>query len=360
MSHPDLDRLTAWVHELLEPLEAAELTSHLSECATCREAADRLGEEARALTAEIAPEDRLNALKESLIRRAESASVASPRSRSRGLFWQIPLAAAVLVGLVAVLASPGPRHSLVSGRVALEDGHEVSAPTDFMGSKSWRLRAVDRASVRLSDRSTVDLQPGSWIGLEARGERGVQAQLASGEAVFVVAPEPRRLTVCSPSGRVESNDGKFSVKIVFENQEGGTPMKGMMAGALVTVLAGSASLANAQGTASVESGQAAVLAMSEAPLFLASPQDADALLKRLEQLAARVAKLEDEVGRLEAKNKQLKEQLKSNGVGGAWFGGGGPGGAVRVIQSPGSTAPGQPVIIELEERLEKANPNKDK
>ena len=121
-----------------------------------------------------------------------------------------------------------------------------------------------------------------------------------------------------------------------------------------------ASLANAQGTASVESGQAAVLAMSEAPLFLASPQDADALLKRLEQLAARVAKLEDEVGRLEAKNKQLKEQLKSNGVGGAWFGGGGPGGAVRVIQSPGSTAPGQPVIIELEERLEKANPNKDK
>lgn len=123
-------------------------------------------------------------------------------------------------------------------------------------------------------------------------------------------------------------------------------MKGMIAGALVTVLAGSASLANAQGTASVEPGRAAVLARTEAPLLLAAPQDAEALLKRLEQLAARVAKLEEEIGRLEARNKQLKEQLKSNAAGGGvWFGGNGAGGA-RVIQ-PG---PGSSVILELDER----------
>ena len=131
-------------------------------------------------------------------------------------------------------------------------------------------------------------------------------------------------------------------------------MKGMIAGALVTVLAGSASLANAQGTASVEPGQAAVLAASEAPLFLASPQDAEALLKRLEQLAARVAKLEDEIGRLEARNKQLKEQIKSGAAGGVWFGG--AGGGVRVIQG-GVGAPGARLVIE--EDLNESNPKRE-
>jgi hypothetical protein len=355
MIHPDIDRLTAWVHELLEPEDVAPLAAHVSECADCREKSECLRREARVLAAEIAPKRRLADLKERLMRSAEKTSPPAASRRNRGLLWQIPLAAAVLVGLIAILASPGPRHSLVAGRVALEDGQEVAAPTDLTGLKSWRLQAVEKASVRLSDRTTVHLQPGSWIGLEARGERGVQAQLASGEAKFVVAPEPRRLTVCSPSGRVESNDGTFVMKIVVDDQ-GGTSMKGMIAGALVTVLAGSASLANAQGTASIGQGHAAVLATSEAPLLLASPQDADALLKRLEQLAARVAKLEDEIGRLETKNKQLKEQLKAGG--GAWFGG--PGGGVRVNLAPGSAAPGQPVIIEREDRNETTNPKKDK
>lgn len=336
MNHPDLDRLTAWVHELLEPAEARPLEDHAAECAECRDLVERLHEEARALAAEIAPEPRLSALKQALLQ--------PPRPRSRGLLWQIPLAAAVLFGLLAVLLWPGPRHRLTAGRVALEDGREVAAPVDFAGSKSWNLRAVDRASVRLSEGSTVELQPGSWIGLEAGGERGVQARLATGAAAFSVSPDPRRLTVCSAAGRIESNDGKFTVKIVFED-EGGTPMKGMIAGALVTVLAGSASLANAQGTASVEPGRAAVLARTEAPLLLAAPQDAEALLKRLEQLAARVSKLEDEIGRLETRNKQLKEQLKSNAAGGGvWVGGNGAGGA-RVIHSPGSS-----VILELDER----------
>jgi len=339
MNHPDLDRLTAWVHELLEPAEARPLEDHAAECAECRDLVERLHEEARALAAEIAPEHRLSALKQTLLQ--------APRPRSRGLLWQIPLAAAVLFGLLTVLLSPGPRHSLTAGRVALEDGREVAAPVDFAGSKSWNLRAVDRASLRLSEGSTVDLEPGSRLGLEALGERGVQARLATGAAAFVVAPEPRRLIVCSAAGRIESNDGKFTVRIVFED-EGGTPMKGMIAGALVTVLAGSASLANAQGTASVEPGRAAVLARTEAPLLLAAPQDAEALLKKLEQLAARVAKLEEEIGRLETRNKQLKDQLKGNAPGGVWFGGAGGTGGVRVIQN-GNPAPGSSVILELDE-----------
>ena len=131
-------------------------------------------------------------------------------------------------------------------------------------------------------------------------------------------------------------------------------MKGLIAGALVTVLAGSATLSNAEGNASAGPGQAAVLARAEAPLLVAAPQDAEALLKKLEQLAARVAKLEEEIGRLETKNKQLKEQLKANAPGGVWFGGpGASGGGLRVVQGA-NPAPGSSVIIELDEnRVEK-------
>lgn len=126
-------------------------------------------------------------------------------------------------------------------------------------------------------------------------------------------------------------------------------MKGMIAGALVTVLAGSVSLSNAEGNASAGPGQSAVLARTQVPLLVAAPQDAEALLKKLEQLAARVAKLEEEIGRLETRNKQLKEQLKGNAPGGGvWFGGAGGTGGVRVTQN-GNPAPGSSVIIELDE-----------
>ena len=47
-----------------------------------------------------------------------------------------------------------------------------------------------------------------------------------------------------------------------------------------------------------------------ASMLFAAPQDRQ--LQRLEQLAARVAKLEDEITRLEERNKQLKAQLASN------------------------------------------------
>jgi hypothetical protein len=47
-----------------------------------------------------------------------------------------------------------------------------------------------------------------------------------------------------------------------------------------------------------------------ASMLFAAPQDRQ--LQRLEQLAARVAKLEDEITRLEERNKQLRAQLASN------------------------------------------------
>jgi len=345
MSHPDLDRLTAWVHELLEPADAAGIAGHVAGCADCREEVDRLRDEAQAVASAIGSRERLDALKE----RLRCAAGEPPRPRNLGLFWQVPLAAAVLIGLVTVFLAPRPSHTLTAGRLALEDGREVSAPLDLAASKPWRLRAIEKSSVRLSDRSTIELGAGTRFGLEGSGERGVQAELASGEAMFVVAADPRRLAVRAPAGRIESGDGTFSVKIVFE-EEGGSPMKGMIAGALVTVLAGSASVSNAQGQASVGPGRSMVLAAAEAPLLVASPQDAEALLKRLEQLAARVAKLEDELTRLETRNKQLREQLKSGGGAFGWSSNP-AGGGVRVIQGGPGAAPGQPVIIELEEKL---------
>jgi hypothetical protein len=352
MTHPDSDRLTAWVHELVEPADAVGIADHVAECADCREEVDRLREEAQAVLSAIAPRERLDALKERLLREAGGPA----RRRVGGLSWQVPLAAAVLVGLVTVFLAPGPRHTVTAGRVELEDGHAVSAPLDLARSKSWSLRAVERSSVRLSDRSTVDLGAGAQMRLEGSGERGVQAELTSGEAAFTVAPGPRLLRVAAPAGWVESGDGKFTVRIVSED-EGGIPMKRMTAGALVIAFAGSVSVSNAQGRAPVEPGHAMVLAAAEAPLRVASPQDAEALLKRLEQLAARVAKLEDELTRLEARNTQLKDQLKAGGGGFGW-GVNGAGGGVRVLQgAPGAAAPGSPIIIELEEqRNELKNP----
>jgi len=361
MTHPDLDRLTSWVHGFLESADAAGVEEHVSSCGECRETVDDLREEARLLSREMASPERLAALKAGLLRGAAG------RRPSRGLLWQVPVAAAVLIGLVGVLLSPGSRHSLVDGRVALEDGRVVSAPMDLAASQSWQLRAVDKASVRMSDRSTVDLGAGARISLTPGGARGVLPALAAGEATFSVVPDSRRLSIVSPAGRVEAADGKFFVKIVLE-EEGGDPMKNALAGAIVTVFAGSISLSNANGSVEAQPGQSAVLARAEAPLFLAAPQDRqEELLRRLEQLAARVAKLEDEVTRLEEKNKQLKQQLTANAPGSAvWSANPGQSiGGPRIIQAGAGGAPGATVIIETQEGDEKKperknDPSKEK
>jgi hypothetical protein len=137
-------------------------------------------------------------------------------------------------------------------------------------------------------------------------------------------------------------------------------MKSVLAGAIVTVFAGSISLSNANGTVEARPGQSAVLARAEAPLFLAAPQDKqEELLRRLEELAARVAKLEGEIAQLEQKNKQLKLQLSSNaGPGGAvWTTNPGQAGGVRVIQSGPGGAAGSTIIIE-ENKVELKTPEK--
>jgi hypothetical protein len=354
MTHPDRDGLTAWVHGFADP----DVDAHLSGCPECRSAAGALQEEARVLSREIGDPGRLAALKAGLLQ------AAGRRRPLRGLLWQIPVAAAALIGLVGVLLFPASRHRVLDGRVALEDGRVVEAPVELAASQSWQLQAVGAASVRLSDRSTVDLSPGARISLAPNGARGVRADLASGEAAFVVTPDRARLTVCSPAGRVEAADGKFSMRIVFE--DGGTPVNKTLAGAIVTVFAGSISLSNANGTVEAATGQSAVLAAAEAPLFLAAPQDKqEELLRRLEQLAAKVARLEEEVVRLEKQNATLKAQFGSNAPGGAvWTNGGGTwttnpqGGGVRVV---GSGAAGGTVIIEEGVRIEKkADPNKEK
>jgi len=350
MSHPDLDRLTSWVHGLGDE----NLEPHVASCPSCRDTADALREEAALLAREIGSPERLAALKAGLLQHAGGR-----RRPVRGLLWQIPVAAAVLIGLIAVLLSPGGRHRITDGRVALEDGSVVTAPVELAAAKPWQLRAVEPARLRMSDQSTVELAAGSSLSISPGGRRGVQASLSSGRATFTVAPDPKRLIVCSPAGRVEAADGKFDVRIVAQDS-GGTPMKSVLAGAIVTVFAGSISLSNAQGTVEAQPGQSAVLARAEAPLLLAAPQDKqEELLRRLEQLAARVAKLEEEVVQLEQKNKQLKVQLTSNAPGGGVWSGAAGGSGVRVIQSGPGGAPGSTIIIE-EGKTERKNPAPEK
>jgi hypothetical protein len=127
----------------------------------------------------------------------------------------------------------------------------------------------------------------------------------------------------------------------------------MVSGIVVAVVAGSAALSNAQGAVEVQVGRAAVMSAAEAPLLVGAPQDdAESLLRRLEQLAASVAKLEQEIARLEERNAKLKEQLRSNAPGGGvWFNGAGaPGGGVRVVTS---TNPGTEATIIIEEKKDK-------
>jgi ferric-dicitrate binding protein FerR (iron transport regulator) len=350
MTHPDLGRLTAWVHGF----DDAEADAHVGACPECREVVAGLREEARLLSREVANPERLAALKAGLLQQASGK-----RRPVRGLLWQIPVAAAVLFGLVAVLLLPGDRHKLTDGRVALEDGRVVAAPVELAASESWQIRAVGGARVRMSDRSTVELAAGARISFAPGGGRGVQASLSSGRATFVVAPDARRLIVCSPDGRVEAAGGKFDLKIVAR-EEGGTPVKNVLAGAIVTVFAGSISLSNANGTIDAQPGQVAVLARAEAPLFLAAPQDKqEELLRRLEQLAARVAKLEDEVASLEKKNAQLKTQLATGTA--IWASPGGANGTFRYIQG-GAGAGGGAVIIQEggELKIERKDPNQEK
>lgn len=325
MIHPDLDRWTAYVHGVLDASETFPLEGHLAGCAECRETVGDLQEEARILTREIASPLRLSALKARILEAAEG------RRPGRSVMGQIPVAAALLVGLAAALLAPGARHHLTDGRVVLEDGKVLSAPATLDGVRSWEMTAVAKARFRLADRTEVDLQPGSRMSLAPAGPRGVEANLRTGEAKFSVAQAPKRLVIHSPAGSLEAADGTIEFKIV-DREEGGNPMNRRIAGALVTVLAGSVSLSTSGGTAEAQAGQSVALVQAQKPVPLGGTQDSqETLLVRLEELAARVAKLEVEIAGLEAKNKELKASLQG-----------------RPSPAPGG-APGQPATVWFDE-----------
>ncbi len=125
-------------------------------------------------------------------------------------------------------------------------------------------------------------------------------------------------------------------------------MNGMLTGVVVTVLAGSVGLYNAHGAIEAESGRTAVLAPSQAPLFVAQ-DDPETLLRRLEALAAAISRIEAEISKLEAFNAKLKTQLK-NGVDGnrkVYFGGsGGRAAGFRVLKKGGNTLQVETVILQ--------------
>lgn len=270
--------------------------------------------------------------------------IRSGRTRRSGWirehYLQAAMAAALLIVVVGFLGFPANSdHVLEGGRAWFEGGRELQRGERLRASEPWALRISESASFRLADGSTVELGPGSALALLPRGRRGADVQLGAGRARVVVAPNQERLRVSSSAGWVESAGGSFELRVSSEREEGetmrkgGPPLKAMITAAVVTVLAGSASVGNAQGTLAAEPGSAAVLTAAEPPLIVAQAQDAEALLKRLEELSAAVAKLQEKVQSLEARNKHLKDQL--NGAGGA-PGAVPPGG----VPAPGAVPPG--------------------
>ena len=125
-------------------------------------------------------------------------------------------------------------------------------------------------------------------------------------------------------------------------------MEALITGAFAILLAGSASSGIDGAAGSFDPARLPGAARAEVRVIEASMQDAEALLKRFEQLAARLARLEEEVGRLETRNKLLTEQLKGGVAGSVGAGGGGapgstvlPADSVRNNPGPGSALPGQ-------------------
>ena len=339
MTHLPPDRLTAWVHDLLDPEEGEPVEAHVRGCAECRVRAEAVRGEARVLASALADPARLEALKKSLVKRATAA----PRRIRLGALWQIPAAAAVLFALVVTLALPSPAAvELVDGRVRMEPGdREWVAPAVLPADAVREVRALEASTIRLASRFTVELEPEARIGLAP----GPAADVRAGRIRFTVTGSGGPVVVRSGAGRLESAGGRFELNVIEKN-EGGTKMKGMLTGVVVTVLAGSVGMSNAHGTVEAESGRVVVLAPSQAPLFV-SQDDPETLLRRLEQLAAAIARLEAEISRLETRNAQLKASLKNGtaGQGRAYFGGGAGSASGWVLQS-GDTNRVKTVIIE--------------
>ncbi len=121
-------------------------------------------------------------------------------------------------------------------------------------------------------------------------------------------------------------------------------MKGAISGVLVSVLAGSVAIGNTNGKAEAAVGQVAMLAASQAPLLVARPQDdAEALLRRIEELSDRIARLEEEIARLESRNAALRRQVNAN-AGGAVFSGQG-GLNPKVVTLTNGNAGGVTIIV---------------
>ena len=266
--------------------------------------------------------------------------------------WQAALTATFMVALAGFLGFPsGSDHVLEGGRAWLEGGRELRRGERLSASEPWALRTSESASLRLADGTAVELGPGSTLSLQPSRRREAEVGLGAGRARITVPPGQGRRRVSSPAGWVESAGGAFELNVMSEREDlkpimkGEQPMKGMITAAVVTVLAGSASVGNAQGTFLAGPGTSAVLPAAEAPLVVADAQDAEALLKRLEELSAALAKLEEKVQHLEARNKQLKDQLNGAGAApGAVPPGGVPApGAVPPggVPAPGAVPPGQ-------------------
>lgn len=154
-------------------------------------------------------------------------------------------------------------------------------PEAIEGQRAVDIDAIANEVVRLAERATITLEPGTVIDWTmTRGGERVRIQQRAGAARYEVA-SGGRFEVATPAGRVSVRGTSFRVALRPANEE--TTMKprsksAAVAGcaAIVTVYGGWLLLSNDAGQAAARAGQEATMHAGRAPLVRRAPRRAPA------------------------------------------------------------------------------------
>jgi hypothetical protein len=198
-------RLAALVDGQLTAPETARANAHLSKCARCRAARDRVhvgratvGRLPRAkapasIWASIESGIAADALED---RRVERWQRLTPRLRARPAF---ALAAVLVLATIAMVLWQNGERPAGSDVVRL-DG--TGGQTRMAVGEWVQTDATSRARIRIGDIGTVDVAPGTRMQLVAAGSDAHRLNLAHGSISAVIVALPRLFFVETPSSTV--------------------------------------------------------------------------------------------------------------------------------------------------------------
>ena len=224
---PSLDRVQAYLDDLLSPSEKADFENHLPDCAACRHALEQYGR-VSALLEEAAAES-LPALDRD---RAYERAV----SGRQPLGWLIPTAAAVAAALLLFVLWPrtGPVSTYTKTPEAIEPtapaaplqaaitymSADASGPGQTRGGFVLAEGAEARAglagaiALRVTDGVSVVLLAGGRATFKHGGDGSLRVLLSQGELVARLRrPLEKRFVVETPAGTIEATGTVFAVRI---------------------------------------------------------------------------------------------------------------------------------------------------